>query len=185
MRPVICLPISQVLKLKLPKKQKIGVLSIFGLGFLVVITSSMLIHLSQSQLSLTRSTVIRAVYSYRNEQMITCTVSMIETAIAIIASCLPVMRTLFFGSRSRTGTYSGRRGYELSSSGHIGAGTKQKATVSASHVGSRSKTQLSRHDSEDELVRESASPAVDAHHGISVTREYFIHEGTRDSQSLR
>ncbi|KAH8434432.1 uncharacterized protein LDX57_012079 [Aspergillus melleus] len=166
---IICLPISQVLKLKLPKKQKIGVLSIFMLGFLVVITS-----------------IIRAIYSYRNEQMITCTVSMIETAIAIIASCLPVMRTLFFGSRSRTGTYSGRRGYELSSSGHVGAGTKQKATVSASHLGSRSKTQLSRHDSEDELVREGASPAVDGpHSGISVTREYFIHEGTRDSRSLR
>lgn len=118
--------------------------------------------------------------------MITCTVSMIETTIAIIASSLPVMRTLFFGSRSRTGTYSERRGYELSGSGHGAVGLKPKATASASHVASRNKTQLSRHDSEDELVREGASPALDgAHSGISVTREYFIHEGARDSQSLR
>ncbi|KAA8645162.1 hypothetical protein EYZ11_006693 [Aspergillus tanneri] len=165
---IICLPISQVLKLKLPKKQKIGVLSIFMLGFLVVISS-----------------IIRAIYAWKNEQMITCTVSMVETTIAIIASCLPVMRTLFFGSKSRTGTYSGGRGYALSSSGHIGAG-KQKSTVSASNIGVRSKSGLSRHDSEDELVREGASPALDApNSGISVTREYFVHEGMRDTESLR
>lgn len=38
---IICLPISQVVRIKMPFKQKLGVLSIFLLGFLVVISSSM------------------------------------------------------------------------------------------------------------------------------------------------
>lgn len=38
---IICLPISMVMKLTMPLKQKLGVASIFGLGFVVVIASSM------------------------------------------------------------------------------------------------------------------------------------------------
>ncbi|KAL2795558.1 hypothetical protein BJX66DRAFT_350540 [Aspergillus keveii] len=182
---IICLPISQVARLKMPKKQKWGVISVFLLGGLVVITS-----------------IIRAVYSHRNEQMITCTVSMIETAIAIIASCLPVLRTLFFGSHSRTGTYSKRRGYELSGSAggpHTGGGpsTKGRTTVSVSQtdtgigLGSRlgsgsraeSRDELSRHDSEDGLVREQGDGGVRAPGpGIAVTHEYFVLE---DERSVR
>jgi hypothetical protein len=120
--------------------------------------------------------VIRAIYSHRNEQMITCTVSMVETAIAIIASCLPVLRTLVFGSHSRTGTYSGRRGYELSHSGvHTGAQTgKQNTTVSVSrsHV-DRGADDLSCHDSEDGLVKDTAPTSGP---GIAVRHEYFVHE---------
>ena len=127
--------------------------------------------------------VIRAIYSSLNLQMITCTVSMIETAIAIIASCLPVLRTVFFGSHSRTGTYSGRRGYELSGSGPAGLTSKQHTTVSASHMG---QGELSRHDSEDELVKANGRPSTeDPNAGISVTREYFVHEGAMDGQALR
>ncbi|KAL4861031.1 hypothetical protein BDV12DRAFT_208446 [Aspergillus spectabilis] len=165
---IICLPISQVARLKMPTKQKWGVISVFLLGGLVVITS-----------------IIRAIYSHRNEQMITCTVSMIETAIAIIASCLPVLRTLFFGSHSRTGTYSRRRGYELSSSGggvHTGAqSNKQRTTVSVSQsVIGRSGNgsggdELSRHDSEDGLVKDTATDGA----GIAVRHEYFVHEDGR------
>lgn len=125
--------------------------------------------------------VIRAIYSHLGEQMITCTVSMIETAIAIIASCLPVLRTLVFGSHSRTGTYSGRRGYELSNSGAAGLASKQHTTVSVSRGGP---DELSRHDSEDELVKENMS-AEDPTAGISVTREYFVHEGAMERQSMR
>jgi hypothetical protein len=120
--------------------------------------------------------VIRAIYSHRNEQMITCTVSMVETAIAIIASCLPVLRTLIFGSHSRTGTYSGRRGYELSHSGvHTGAQTsKQNTTVSVSQSQvDRGADELSCHDSEDGLVKDTA-PASGV--GIAVRHEYFVHE---------
>lgn len=39
-KTVICLPISQVVRIRMPFKQKLGVLSIFLLGFLVVISSS-------------------------------------------------------------------------------------------------------------------------------------------------
>lgn len=39
-KTVICLPISQVVRIRMPFKQKLGVLSIFLLGFLVVIFSS-------------------------------------------------------------------------------------------------------------------------------------------------
>ncbi|KAL2817638.1 hypothetical protein BJX63DRAFT_102974 [Aspergillus granulosus] len=164
---IICLPISQVMRLKMPRKQKWGVISVFLLGVLVVIAS-----------------IIRAIYSHRNEQMITCTVSMIETAIAIIASCLPVLRTLFFGSHSRTGTYSRRRGYELSASGapHTGAhSNKVHTTVSVSHTGTHirgeSRDQLSRHDSEDGLVKKEAAGNMEP--GIAVTNEYFVLEGER------
>ncbi|CBF70516.1 uncharacterized protein ANIA_05943 [Aspergillus nidulans FGSC A4] len=191
---IICLPISQVARLKMPSRQKWGVISVFLLGGLVVITS-----------------IIRAIYSHRNEQMITCTVSMIETAIAIIASCLPVLRTLVFGSHSRTGTYSSnkRRGYELSSSGGLhsnsaNVNSKHRTTVSVSlsrsqtvistpglsgTFGARSGTRLgsqderdhetefSRHESEDELVEKPVNMGP----GIAVRHEYFVHE---DGQSL-
>ncbi|KAJ5850642.1 hypothetical protein N7455_010498 [Penicillium solitum] len=155
----ICLPIAQVARLKMPKKQKWGVISVFLLGGLVVITS-----------------IIRAIYSHRNEQMITCTVSMVETAIAIIASCLPVLRTLVFGSHSRTGTYSGRRGYELSHSGvHTGAqASKQHTTVSVSRSQvDRGADDISFNDSEDGLVKDTA-PVTGP--GIAVRTEYFVHE---------
>ncbi|KAL4743802.1 hypothetical protein BDV11DRAFT_60615 [Aspergillus similis] len=191
---IICLPISQVARLKMPPRQKWGVISVFLLGGLVVIAS-----------------IIRAIYSHRNEQMITCTVSMIETAIAIIASCLPVLRTLVFGSHSRTGTYSSnkRRGYELSSSGGLHSNTanvnsKHRTTVSVSlsqsqtvigspglsgtfgarngsRLGSQDEreheTELSRHESEDELVE----TPVNMGPGIAVRHEYFVHD---DEQSL-
>ncbi|KAL4777800.1 hypothetical protein BDW60DRAFT_174048 [Aspergillus nidulans var. acristatus] len=191
---IICLPISQVARLKMPSRQKWGVISVFLLGGLVVITS-----------------IIRAIYSHRNEQMITCTVSMIETAIAIIASCLPVLRTLVFGSHSRTGTYSSnkRRGYELSSSGVLhsnsaNVNSKHRTTVSVSlsqsqtvigspgltgtfgarggtRLGSQDEreheTEFSRHESEDELVE----TPVNMGPGIAVRHEYFVHE---DGQSL-
>ncbi|KAL4790931.1 hypothetical protein BDV19DRAFT_393544 [Aspergillus venezuelensis] len=190
---IICLPISQVARVKMPTKQKWGVMSVFMLGILVVITS-----------------IIRAIYSHLGEQMITCTVSMIETAIAIIASCLPTLRTLFFGSHSRTGTYSKnhRYGYEMSGSGRTGQGThngtqtgnngleaglhghnhghKSRAMVSVTPTpslpGDDHHHQLSRHESEDGLVM--VRPVEDgvSGSGIAVTHEYFVRE---DERSLR
>ncbi|KAI9925433.1 hypothetical protein ASPWEDRAFT_52103 [Aspergillus wentii DTO 134E9] len=146
---IICLPISQVMRIRMPLKQKIGVLSIFLLGILVVITS-----------------IIRAIYAYKNEQMITCTVSMIETAIAIVASCLPVLRTLFFGSKSRNGTYSNR--YELSSASAVRNASKHVATVSAN-------MSAGRNDSEDELVKDVVGMGDEV---INVTREYQVQHGS-------
>ncbi|RAK70969.1 uncharacterized protein BO72DRAFT_505219 [Aspergillus fijiensis CBS 313.89] len=169
---IICLPISQVARLKMPKKQKWGVISVFLLGVLVVISS-----------------IIRAIYSHLNEQMITCTVSMIEASIAIIASCLPVLRTLVFGSHSRTGTYSGRRGYELSNSGYNTTGgptSKQRTTVSVTQT-ANTPDDLSRHDSEDGLVKDHGALPLSLENGagIAVTREYFVHEGESDGRSFR
>ncbi|RAL07945.1 uncharacterized protein BO97DRAFT_408677 [Aspergillus homomorphus CBS 101889] len=169
---IICLPISQVARLKMPQKQKWGVISVFLLGVLVVISS-----------------IIRAIYSHLNEQMITCTVSMIEASIAIIASCLPVLRTLVFGSHSRTGTYSGRRGYEMSGSGYnTGPTSKQRTTVSVTRV-ANPLDDLSRHDSEDGLVKgngplsqDNGPLSLENGAGIAVTREYFVHEGETDGR---
>lgn len=48
--------------------------------------------------------------------MLTCTVSMVETSIAIIATCLPALRTMIIGSNTSKGasnTYG--KHYELSS----------------------------------------------------------------------
>ncbi|BAE54983.1 unnamed protein product [Aspergillus oryzae RIB40] len=171
---IICLPISQVLRIRMPFKQKLGVMSIFLLGILVVITS-----------------IIRAIFAWQNKQMITCTVSMIETAIAIIANSLPVLRTLFFGSKSRSGTYynNSSRAYELShSNGPAKQGPLNKVTASvASNVvtdGHGTPTGLSRHDSEDELVKDAACPPVDDHAGISVTTEYHVFHGRYSSPSV-
>lgn len=102
---------------------------------------------------------------------------MVETAIAIIASCLPVLRTLVFGSHSRTGTYSSRRGYELSHAGvHTGAqDSKQQTSVSASRSQvDRGADDVSFNDSEDGLVKETGPRP-----GIAVTHEYFVHEDAR------
>lgn len=114
--------------------------------------------------------------------MITCTVSMVETAIAIIASCLPVLRTLVFGSHSRTGTYSSRRGYELSHAGvHTGAqDSKQHTSVSVSRSQvDRGADDVSFNDSEDGLVKDKG---LVSRPGIAVTHEYFVRE---DSGAFR
>jgi hypothetical protein len=107
--------------------------------------------------------------------MITCTVSMVETSIAIIASCLPVLRTLVFGSHSRTGTYSGRRGYELSHAGiHTGGASKQQTTVSTSQSQvDRGADDISFIDSEDGLVKDTVPSSGP---GIAVRHEYFVHQ---------
>ncbi|KAH8593824.1 hypothetical protein B0O99DRAFT_713211 [Bisporella sp. PMI_857] len=131
---LMSLPISMVLKLQMKTRQKLGVAAIFALGFFVVIAS-----------------IIRAYYSRRNETMLTCTVSMIETAIAIIATCLPALRTLFLGNLSRMGTYSNGQHYELSSAGRNRA--HQSGITSSRVVGGQRKA----NDSEDELVKEERS----------------------------
>ncbi|OGM42006.1 hypothetical protein ABOM_009502 [Aspergillus bombycis] len=146
---IICLPISQVLRLRMPFKQKLGVMSIFLLGIMVVITS-----------------IIRAIFSWQNKQMITCTVSMIETAIAIIANSLPVLRTLFLVRSLAAGRTTAAEPSNAVTDGH------------------GSPSGLSRHDSEDELVKDAASPPVDEHPGISVTTEYHVFHGRYSSPSV-
>jgi hypothetical protein len=61
----------------MPLRQKLGLGGVFALGIIVIIAS-----------------IVRAVMARRNETMLTCTASMVETCIAIIATCLPAIRTL-------------------------------------------------------------------------------------------
>ncbi|KAH3934230.1 hypothetical protein HBH98_041040 [Parastagonospora nodorum] len=114
---IICLPITMVSRLQMKLKDKIGVAGIFALGFFVVIAS-----------------IVRAYYSKRNETMLTCTVSMIETAIAIIATCLPALRSMVLGTGTSKGTSKNSYGrhYELSSARRVA----NENRLTASHANS-------------------------------------------------
>ncbi|KAF7554311.1 hypothetical protein G7Z17_g3015 [Cylindrodendrum hubeiense] len=147
---IISLPITMVLKLQMKLKQKLGVMAIFALGFFVVIAS-----------------IIRAYYSKRNETMLTCTVSMVETAVAIIATCLPPLRTVLLGHTSTNGTGSNYGRYELSSAG----GNNRSRRAQQSHIATNivGGTQTRGNDSEDELVKEAAGSVTSGSgsHGAS------------------
>ncbi|KAK7510343.1 hypothetical protein IWZ03DRAFT_75852 [Phyllosticta citriasiana] len=142
---IMCLPISMVMKLNLPTKQKLGVSCVFALGLIVIITS-----------------IIRAYYSHSQETMITCTVSMIETSIAIIMTCLPTLRVVILGHTSRKGTYPSRRGsnlYELHISGQQNCSHRTTITANGTKQDDKVKRMtgpITRSDSEDELVKELA-----------------------------
>ncbi|KAJ4138720.1 hypothetical protein NW768_002580 [Fusarium equiseti] len=162
---IISLPISMVLQLQMKTKQKIGVAAIFALGFLVVIAS-----------------IIRAYYSKKNETMLTCTVSMIETAVAIIATCLPPLRTLFLGqmSSARTGSnYAGR--YELSSTGRNQTRRTNQSRITTNVMGG-----TQNNDSQDELFKESATghsisaPSTDKSPGITVNTTILMQHSSED-----
>ncbi|RGP58882.1 hypothetical protein FSPOR_11721 [Fusarium sporotrichioides] len=162
----ISLPISMVLQLQMKTKQKIGVAAIFALGFLVVVAS-----------------IIRAYYSKKNETMLTCTVSMIETAVAIIATCLPPLRTLFLGqmSSARTGSnYAGR--YELSSTGRNQTRRTDRSRITTNVIGG-----TQNNDSQDELFKESvqsiagqSAASSDKTPGITVNTTILMHHSAED-----
>lgn len=149
-----------VLKLNLPTKQKIGVSCVFALGIVVIIASSesTLGHYRHSA----NFAVIRAYYSHSQQTMLTCTVSMIETSIAIITTCLPTLRVVILGHTSRKGTYPSRRGsnlYELNVSGR--QNISHRTTITANGTKNDDKVKrmtgpITRSDSEDELVKELA-----------------------------
>ncbi|KAH6684992.1 hypothetical protein F5X68DRAFT_21458 [Plectosphaerella plurivora] len=171
---IISLPISMVMKLQMKMKQKLGVAAIFGLGFLVVIAS-----------------IIRAYYSRSQETMITCTVSMIETAVAIIATCLPPLRTLILGHTSTAGHSSGYRHYELSSAGHHRSQRTHQSRITTNIIGG---TQQKGNDSEDELVAEprhlappsgSSSVADDKTAGIMVSTTFELESGMQRDSTVR
>ncbi|KAJ8109134.1 hypothetical protein OPT61_g7678 [Boeremia exigua] len=138
---IISLPIAMVMKLQMKLKQKLGVAAIFALGIFVIISS-----------------IIRAYYSRLNETMLTCTVSMVETAIAIIASCLPALRSMFIGGNTQNATSSYGKHYELTSDRRKTNNTRSNGHTAS--VISPRKTRHTPHDSEDSLVTDSTS--VDA-----------------------
>jgi hypothetical protein len=83
--------------------------------------------------------------------MLTCTVSMIETAIAIIATCLPALRSMVLGTNTTKGESNsyGRR-YELSAA-------RRKAQLHSSQVTEGHSCHARANGSEDSLF----SPVVD------------------------
>ncbi|TWU75099.1 hypothetical protein ED733_000620 [Metarhizium rileyi] len=162
---IISLPISMVLKLQMKLKLKLGVIAIFALGFFVVITS-----------------IIRAYYSKRSEPMLTCTVSMIETAVAIIASCLPPLRTLFIGPASSAGTKPNRGHYELSSGGNCRTWRASRGRNTTDVIGG---TRSRDNSSEDKLVHDLCVPPScpstqgnDKNGEIKVDTTFQVHYGT-------
>ncbi|KHN94894.1 uncharacterized protein MAM_07313 [Metarhizium album ARSEF 1941] len=183
---IISLPISMVLTLQMKLKLKLGVIAIFALGVFVVIAS-----------------IFRAYYSKRKETMLTCTVSMVETAVAIIASCLPracplyptqayihtdlrrpALRTLFIGPASRVGAKSTSGRYELSSGGGRRSwGTNRARGTTDGRGGTRTKAS----SSEDELVNNTSTPfacgspsANDGNGEIKVDTTFQVHYGIDD-----
>jgi hypothetical protein len=176
---IISLPISMVMQLQMKTKQKFGVAAIFALGFLVVIASSTSNHPSDTNHA--NYSVIRAYYSKKNETMLTCTVSMIETAVAIIATCLPPLRTLFLGqmSSARTGSnYAGR--YELSSTGRNQTRRTNQSRITTNVMGG-----TQNNDSQDELFKESATahsvaPSTDKTPGITVNTTILMQHSSED-----
>ncbi|KAF6836464.1 hypothetical protein CMUS01_05407 [Colletotrichum musicola] len=169
----ISLPIAMVLKLQMKMKQKLGVAAIFALGFFVIIAS-----------------IIRAYYSKRNETMLTCTVSMIETAVAIIAACLPALRTLFLGHTSTAGTGSNYGRYELSSAGIDRSRRAQQSHITTTVVGG---TRSKDNDSDEELFKEGVypsssgrgliTPTGDMASGISVSTTIQMQHGVDEEAS--
>ncbi|KAF3039020.1 hypothetical protein E8E12_007244 [Didymella heteroderae] len=157
---IISLPITMVMRLQMKLKQKLGVAAVFALGVFVIISS-----------------IIRAYYSHRNETMLTCTVSMVETAIAIIASCLPALRSMFIGGNTQNATSSYGKHYELTS------GQRQTNDARNGHIASvmsPRRTRHTPHDSEDSLVNgnmpiESSSPSLSNEKGIHVQTTIATH----------
>ncbi|KAL1800390.1 hypothetical protein ACET3X_000732 [Alternaria dauci] len=140
---IICLPITMVSRLQMKLKQKIGVAAIFALGFFVVIAS-----------------IVRAYYSKKNETMLTCTVSMIETAIAIIATCLPALRSMILGTNNTSKDASNSYGphYELSAARRRASGNR--LNPSSQITGGLHSTHDTRHranGSEDSLFTDPPS----------------------------
>ncbi|KAI4955674.1 hypothetical protein J4E91_001535 [Alternaria rosae] len=143
---IICLPITMVSRLQMKLKQKLGVAGIFALGFFVVIAS-----------------IVRAYYSHRNETMLTCTVSMIETAIAIIATCLPALRSMILGTNNTTkdSANSYGRHYELSSARRKASGNRLTASNQISGgLHSTHDTRNRANGSEDSLFTDPPSDQI-------------------------
>ncbi|KAF2830752.1 hypothetical protein CC86DRAFT_367438 [Ophiobolus disseminans] len=144
---IICLPITMVSRLQMKLKDKLGVAAIFALGFLVVISS-----------------IVRAYYSKSQETMITCTVSMIETAIAIIATCLPALRSMILGTdTTKDNSNSYGRHYELSSARRKANHNRLNASHASGGLQSAHDKRNRAHGSEDSLFS-------DGHLGPEVER---------------
>jgi hypothetical protein len=165
-------------RLQMKLKDKIGVAGIFALGFFVVIASSTSSPSPFPSYHANNPTqVIRAYYSKKNETMLTCTVSMIETAIAIIATCLPALRSMVLGTNTTKGdSKSYGKHYELSSA-------RRKAQLHSSSVtGGAHSSRVRTNGSEDSLF----SPVVDGEPGkikVDTQIETSFEDGVSTAES--
>lgn len=84
--------------------------------------------------------------------MLTCTVSMIETAIAIIATCLPALRSMIIGKGTTAGSSNpyGKH-YELSSARRLANQNRLNAANENSGAQSSHNTRKRANGSEDSL----------------------------------
>ena len=124
--------------------------------------------------------------------MLTCTVSMIETAIAIIATCLPALRSMILGTNTTKGSshsYGGRH-YELSSArrkaseNRLNTLNNTRQTASTGGLPSHSRA----NGSEDSLFSNESLGAAEAGiaaKGITVNTQIqtTIESGRRDRTS--
>lgn len=143
---IICLPITMVSRLQMSLRDKLAVIAMFALGFIVVIASC-----------------IRAYFAKREHPLLTATVSGIEASVALITVCLPAVRSLLLGRGAKSSnSASYDRQYELSQPRAQGDGTTNNASNmrNANHTASSSAVKLqSRHHatgSEDSLVSDES-----------------------------
>ncbi|CAI6321634.1 unnamed protein product [Periconia digitata] len=157
---IMALPIAMVSRLQMKIKQKIGVASMFALGLFVIIAS-----------------IIRAYYSHKNETMLTCTVSMVESAIALIIACLPALRSMIIGGTTRGDPSSYGRHYEISLTGRRRTGNFGNVSAIGSanpHASSAGRTSRSHpNGSEDSLVSEEEAIELDGR-GVGIKVETTI-----------
>jgi hypothetical protein len=117
--------------------------------------------------------------------MLTCTVSMIETAIAIIATCLPALRSMVLGSGTTKGESKNSYGrhYELSSARRKANENRLTANHGNSGLHSSHNTRNRANGSEDSLFSDGHLQAGDANAAGKITVNTQIETMFEDTQS--
>ena len=85
---------------------------------------------------------------------------MVETAIAIIASCLPALRQMFFGDNTQNQSSSYGRHYELRSNRRKTNGTLSNGQTTS--IAPIRRVKHTPHDSEDSLVTDGMSTKTES-----------------------
>jgi hypothetical protein len=118
--------------------------------------------------------------------MLTCTVSMVENVIAIIATCLPALRSMILGTNSSNATSNAYgKHYELSSAQRKANENLQASSHITGGQHSINDTRHRAHGSEDSLFSDASSdrPGVESAPGkITVnTQIQHVYEDTRSN----
>lgn len=95
---ILCMPIPMVLKLKLPRKQKIAVLGMFFLGAIVC-------AISITRLVMVITTAAEYLYHPKDVTYYTAPVffwTVIEISLSVVSACLPTLRPLWIHFKGAT-----------------------------------------------------------------------------------